>query len=40
MSMLVEVGRNCPAECELRWDRCHPCVWGLAETEAQGTVLV
>ena len=37
------VGRqsqNCPAVCELRWDRCHLCVWRLTETEAQDAVLV
>lgn len=32
--------QNCPAECELHWDRCHLCVWHLTETEAQGAVLV
>ena len=41
LSMLVgRQSQNCPAECDLPWDRCHLCMWGLTETEAQGAVLV
>ena len=41
LSMLVgRQSQNFPAECELRWDRRHLCMWRLTETEAQNAVLV